>query len=201
MNEFQELERQFYEIQPKSDNYLREFLSNAKVEVVRKIISKGALFNLRLFEIQRAGFEVGKELKVLPKSIKNTHVYYFDGDDKVVMMEVYGQSESVVNKEFFFYGEGRIKSMYFDSGGAVRNIATSTVVDGKVLQDVNFGKYGCSVSDYLYEDAELKSISVRQKQHDQEVFSTYQVLFEYLDGKVVKVVNLFPNGYQELRYP
>lgn len=201
MNEFQELERQFYEIQPKSDISLREFLSNARVSVVRKIISKGALFNLRPFEIQRAGFEVGKELKALPKSIKNTHVYYFDGDDKVVMVEIYGQSESVVNKEFFFYGEGRIKSIYFDSVGALRNVTTSTVVNGEFLQDVNFGKYGCSVSGYLYEGGELKSISVRQKQHDQEVFSTYQVIFEYLGGNIVKVVNVFPNGYQELRYP
>ncbi|KAF0867285.1 MULTISPECIES: hypothetical protein [Pseudomonas] len=200
-SERQELEKEFYEIQSKCDVFLNSLLKISKEEVARKIISKGALFNLRPFEIQRAGFKLGKELKNLPKTIKNTHVYYFDKSDRVVMIDIYGQSESIINRDFYFYDKESIKSIYINSTKTIRNITISSIVNGKVLRDANFGKYGSSTSDYLYDGERLSSILVMQKQHDQELCSTYQVLFYYLDGIVSKIINEFPNGYQEIRYP
>ncbi|MEN5093883.1 hypothetical protein ABE458_24605 [Pseudomonas protegens] len=196
-----ELEKEFYEIQSKLDVFFDSFLKIAKEKVARKTISKGALFNLRPFEIQRSGFKVGKELKSLPKSIKNTHVYYFDKSDRVVMIDIYGQSESIINRDFYFYDKENIKNIYINSTKTIRNITISSIANGKILRDSNFGKYGCSTSDYVYDGERLNSISVTQKQHDQEFCSTHQVLFYYLDGTVSKIINEFPNGYQEVRYP
>ncbi|MBP5107749.1 hypothetical protein, partial [Pseudomonas protegens] len=119
-SERQELEKEFYEIQSKCDVFLNSLLKISKEEVARKIISKGALFNLRPFEIQRAGFKLGKELKNLPKTIKNTHVYYFDKSDRVVMIDIYGQSESIINRDFYFYDKESIKSIYINSTKTIR---------------------------------------------------------------------------------
>ncbi|BCQ62807.1 hypothetical protein PBOI14_45570 [Pseudomonas sp. Boi14] len=199
--ELQELEKEFYEIQSKPDVFLDSFLKAAKEKVVRKTISKGALFNIRPFEIQRAGFKLGKELKSLPKNVKNTHIYYFDKSDRAVMIDIYGQSESIINRDFHFHDKEKIKSVYIDSTRKIRNITINSIADGRILRDANFGKYGSSTSDYLYDDERLSSISVMQKQHDQELYSTHQVLFYYLDGTVSKIINEFPNGYQEIRYP
>ncbi len=198
---FQELEKEFYEVQSKPDVFIDSFLKIVKEKTARKTLSKGALFNLRPFEIQRAGFQLGKELKSLPKSIKNTHVYYFDKSDRVLMIDIYGQSESIVNRDFYFYDKENIKNIYINSTKTIRNITISSIFNGKIERDSNFGKYGCSTSDYLYDGERLSSISVMQKQHDQELCSTYQVLFDYLDGAVSKIINEFPNGHQEIRYP
>jgi len=200
-SELQELEKEFYEIQAEPDAFLNSFLKAAKEQATRKIISKGALFNLRPLEIQRAGFKVGKKLNTLPKTIKNTHVYYFDKIDRVVMIDIYGQSESIVNRDFYFYSKDNIKNIYISSTNTIRNITISSIPNGKFLRDANFGKYGSSTSDYLYDGEKLSSISVTQKQHDQEFYSTHQVLFDYLDGTVSRIINEFPNGYQEIRYP
>lgn len=201
MSEFHRLNEQFHEIQSKADSFLGTYLDSVKTHVVRNIISKGAMYNLRPFEAQRSGFKLGKELKILPKNIKNTHVYYFDKKDRVVLVEIYGQSENVINREFYFYETNSFKSIYFNAGCSISNIMLSLIKGEKIVQDINFGKYGEGVFDYLYEGDRLKSITVKQKEHDQRDYSSYQVLFEYLDGQMSKIFNVFPNGYQEQRYP
>lgn len=201
MSKSHRLDEQFHEVQSKADSLLSTYLSSVKADVSRTTISKGVLYNLRPYEAQRSGFKLGKELKALPKSIKNTHVYYFDREDRVSLIEIYGQSENIINREFYFYEEDSLKSIYFNSGGGIRNIMLSLVVGGMVVKDINFGKYGEGSCDYLYEDGLLKSIMVKQKEHGQKNYSSYQVLFEYLDGQMSKIFNVFPNGYQEQRYP
>ncbi|WP_338807001.1 hypothetical protein V8U11_08030 [Pseudomonas chlororaphis] len=201
MSESHKLQRQLQELQSKAEHFLSTYLSSANLHVVRNTISKGALYNFRPFETQRSGFKLGKELKSLPKNVKNTHIYYFDGEGRVVFAEIYGKSESVINREFYFYEEGKLKSIYFNAAGSIRNIMLSLIEGDKIMRDVNYGKYGESISDYLYAGDRLDSIEVKQKEHDQKDWSSYQVLFEYLDGQLSKITNSFPNGYQEQRYP
>ncbi|MFJ2320578.1 hypothetical protein [Pseudomonas sp. NPDC087817] len=201
MNKSHELQQQFHELQLKAEHFLSAYLSSANLRVVRNTISKGALYNFRPFEIQRSGSKLGKVLKSLPKNIKNTHVYYFDRENRVVFVEIYGQSENVINREFYFYEEGEIKSIYFNAAGSIRNVMLSLNEGDKIKQDINYGKFGESISDYIYVGDRLESIEVKQKEHDQENWSSYQVLFEYSDGQVSKITNSFPNGYQEQRYP
>lgn len=201
MNESHELQQQFHELQLKSEHFLSTYLSSANLRIARNTISKGALYNFRPFEIQRSGSKLGKILKSLPKNTKNTHAYYFDSEDRVVLVEIYGQSESVINREFYFYETGKIKSIYFNTTGSIRNVMLSLIEGDKINQDINYGKYGESISDYIYVDSRLESIEVKQKEHDQKNWSSYQVFFEYLDGQVSKITNSFPNGYQEQRYP
>lgn len=201
MNKSHEIQQQFHELQSKPEHFLSAYLSSANLRSERNSISKGALHNIRPFETQRSGSKLGKELKTLPKNIKGTHVYYFDREDRVVFIEIYGQSKDIINREFYFYEEGKIKSVYFNATGSIRNVILSLSDGDKIMQDINYGKYGESISDYIYVGDRLESIKVNQKEHDQKVWSTYQVLFEYLDGQVRKITYSFPNGYQEQRYP
>ncbi|WP_347905577.1 hypothetical protein [Pseudomonas purpurea] len=201
MNELHWLNEQFHEIQPKADSFLDTYLSSVKTRAVRNVISKGALYNLRPFEIQRSGFKLGKELKALPKNIKNTHIYYFDIEERVILTEIYGQSGKIKNRAFYFYEANEFKSICFNSGGSIRNIMLSSLDTGRIVQEINFGKYGESSYNYLYENNRLTSITIKQKEHDQDDYSSHQVLFKYLDGEMIKITNVFPNGYQEQRYP
>lgn len=201
MSESHWLNEQFHEIQSKAETCLNAYLISATTRTVRSTISKGALYNLRPFEIQRSGFKLGKELKSLPKSIKNTHVYYFDREDRIILTEIYGQSEKIINREFCFYETNEFKSIYFNSGDSIRNVMLSSLDAGRIVRDINFGKYGEGIYNYSYEGDILTSITVKQKEHSQEDYSSYQILFEYLDGQMIKITNVFPNGYQEQRYP
>lgn len=63
------------------------------------------------------------------------------------------------------------------------------------------GGYGCSESDYVYDGSCLVKILVRQKEHIDHEFSNFEVRFEYDAGSVVKIMNVFPNGYEEQRFP
>jgi hypothetical protein len=167
-----------------------------------KKIGKPHLYNIRPFEIQRAGFKIGRELKKLPKNIKHTHIYYFDTNDKIILIESYGQTEAIIDREYFFYPENGVKSIYFTSGTKqVRNIHFSSVKNDRFLKSVNYGKYGSSISNYFYQENVLTQINVTQKEHNTKGISSYSTYFEYNKGKLERIVNKHSNGYEEQCYP
>ncbi|MNJ41753.1 hypothetical protein [Pseudomonas fluorescens] len=201
MSDLKELQKEFLEVQSQSEMYLERLRGESKGRAVRKVISKGGVVNFRPFELQRAGFEFGKVVKEIPKNIKNTHVYYYDGNDKIIHVEVYGQTERVINNDFYFYGAEYIKSIHFSSGGGLRNIRLSEFSGAEFVRDLNVGKFGMSISEYAYESGVLKSILVSQKESMEAEFSLYTTVFNYAGGELSYIGNHFPNGYVEDRYP
>lgn len=199
-------------LQTLKDKYEHIMLNPAKVEgelfqfvmstFSYKKISKGGLYNIIPYEIQRAGLKFGKELKSFPKTIKNTHVYYFNDDNQILLIEVYGQNESIVNRNYYFYEGNTIESIYFNSGTkSVRNIALLKKENGKIYETISYGAFGCNISAYFYQKDELIEIDVQQKEHENEGFSCYKVLFEYKNNSLEKICYKHPNGYEEQRYP
>lgn len=165
-------------------------------------ISKGPLLNIRAFEAQIFGHKLSKELKKLPKIIKNTHVYHFDHDDNVLMIQIYGQTDNIIHRHYYFYADDQIESIYFNSGGeSVRNIALSIHKDHQIKKLINYAAFGYSISDYIYEDDRLKAINVQQKEHHQDECSTSTMIFEYSNQNLSKIIQCYPNGYENTRYP
>ncbi|QHM77345.1 hypothetical protein C7M52_03341 [Mixta theicola] len=201
MLELTELEKKYIEVSSNCEKYLSKYTSCILSESSSTVISKGALYNLRPYEIERAGFKKGKKLKKLPSKIKNTYVYYFDKSERIILIEIYGQTEDIIDREFCIYRDNCVERLYFTSAGTLRNISISFFDDSIVKKDINWGKYGCSVSDYEYNDSMLEKITVHQKEHKENSFSEFDVIFKYKGDELESITNVFPNGYQEQRFP
>ncbi|MDH1576622.1 hypothetical protein [Pseudomonas sp. GD03746] len=195
------LKEKFETINSNAAESMEAYLSEALPIVSKKVISKGAFYNVRPYEVERAGFKKGCLLKKLPENIKNTHVYNLDERDRIVFVEVYGQSENIVSKEFYKYDDASIERTHFTSVGRLRNISLSVVEGGLIYRDLNWGAFGCSDSVYEYSGTQLEKIMVRQKEHADSEFSEFEVVFEYSGDELLRIVNVFPNGYQEQRFP
>jgi len=201
VQELKELEGKFKATSSGGQGVLSLYLDEVIPNVHRTIISKGAIYNVRPFEIERAGFKKGRQLKKMPASIKNTHIYYLDESGRILLVEIYGQSENIINKEFYSYGENYVERSYFASAGKLRNVSRLMLENGLIKKDLNWGEYGCSISDYQYSGGKLERVIVRQKEHADNSFGEFEVNFEYSGEELIKIVNVFPNGYREQRFP
>ncbi|MBG3037414.1 hypothetical protein GHV27_05950 [Proteus mirabilis] len=167
-----------------------------------KKISKGRLYNIKPYEIQRAGFNLGKELKEKPKKTKGVCVYYFDSKDNILLIEIYGQNENIINRHYYFHTVNQIKSIYFNSGHqSIRNIDLLKCKNGQVVEVLNYGEMGSSISNYIYDSGKLIEIDIKQKEHNKNEIAKYKVYFEYKDEILNRIVDKHPNGYEEQRYP
>lgn len=95
------------------------------------------MYNLQPYEIERAAFKKARKLNKLPLAIKNTHVYYFDKLERIILLEIYGQSENIVNREFCIYGNNCLDRVCFTSAGTLRNIFVSflsTQISPKIIR-------------------------------------------------------------------
>ncbi|EAA8878206.1 hypothetical protein CIU44_018185 [Salmonella enterica] len=201
MCELKELEKRYIEVSSDCERFLSDYISCILPDSINTVISKGALYNLRPYEIERAGFKKGRKLNKLPSSIKNTHVYYFDKSGRIVLVEIYGQDKNIVNRECCIYGDNCLERLHFTSAGILRNISVSFFENSMVKKDINWGVYGCSTSNYIYNDTALEKITVHQKEHKDFSFSEFDVIFKYKDDELESITNVFPNGYQEQRFP
>jgi len=197
----EELGLKFSKVSSECEQYLSEKTPEVLSLTKSTVITKGAFYNLRPFEIERAGFKKGRKLNKLPASIKNTHVYYLDDAGRILLIDIYGQSENIINKEFCLYGKDFLERSHFTSAGDLRNISVSFFKDELLVKDLNWGMYGCSESDYIYSGTILEKITVHQKEHVDSAFSIFDVIFKYKNGELESITNLFPNGYHEQRFP
>ncbi|MGR4052051.1 hypothetical protein [Kosakonia cowanii] len=201
MCELAELEKRYVEVSSVCEKYLSKYISRISSDLNRSVISKGALYNLRPYEIERNGFKKGRKLNKLPSAIKNTHVYHFDKLDRIILVEKYGQSENIVNRECCIYGDNCLERVCFTGTGTLRNISVSFFEGSAVEKDVNWGMYGCNISNYIYNGSVLEKIIVHQKEHNDPSFSEFDVIFKYKNNELEIITNVFPNGYQEQRFP
>lgn len=201
MYSLKDLEKKFSEIDSKRDYYMGAYLSEAQSRSRDTIISKGPLYNSRPYESERAGFKRGKRLKKIPASIKNTHVYHLDECARILFVEIYGQSENIINKEFYRYSDECVERTYFISTGKLRNVSVSLLEGDTVVRDLNWGDYGCSDSSYIYDGYLLDKVIVQQKEHLASCFNNFETRFEYGDEGLLRIINVFSNGYEEKRFP
>ncbi|HDT0389789.1 TPA: hypothetical protein QIB15_004889 [Klebsiella aerogenes] len=195
------LEDKFNKISSDSESYIISYSDSVRLNETKVVVSKGVLYNIRPYEIERAGFKIGKKLNKLPANVKNTHIYHFDSQERISLIEIFGQTSNIINKEFCIYEGDNLERIYFTSAGMLRNISLSVYNDGLIEKDFNWGMYGCSVSDYVYEDSILKKIYVQQKEHAESSFTEFEVVFSYKNAIIDTIKNVFPNGYEEQRYP
>lgn len=201
-NELDILRQKYTKISLDSIEIASHYYQAALEKTSYQKISKGPLLNIRPFEAQIFGYKLGKILKQLPKIIKNTHIYYFDHADQVIMIEIYGPTEAIIHRQYYFYTDDQIESIYFNSGAeSVRNISLSIHNDHHIEKLINYATFGYSIAHYVYENEILKAINVQQKEHDQDECSTSTMIFEYDDQNLSKITQHYPNGYENIRYP
>jgi hypothetical protein len=201
MDEFKELEKEFNNAK---DNY-QDFLSKTEPLVNSKIISKGFLFNLRAYDGESAGFKMGKKLKDLPKSLKDIFIYYFDAGGKIIMVDKYGATPNIIDKEFLSYEGNQVKSVYY-SGGFIRlrNVLLAIQENDRTSKVYNYGMSGISFKEYIYgKDGLLEKIIVQQKTHKPEdAFQPHELQFHFDEKNELKdIKQVFPNGFTRDVYP
>jgi len=201
MNDLEQLESEFNKINSDSEKFLSLFLKNALASAAKIVTSKGAIYNFSPYETEQSGFKLGKEIKNNPKSKKNVYVYHFDSADKILFIYEYGKWENIIDKDFFFYEAGGLKRICFTSTNDLGNISISYFKKNVATKKINWGKYGWSVFDYHYNNNILEKISVQQKEHSKSIVGTHEVIFYYEENKLEKIVNVFPNGYEEKMFP
>ncbi|VDZ67419.1 Uncharacterised protein [Klebsiella aerogenes] len=141
------LEDKFNKISSDSESYIISYSDSVRLNETKVVVSKGALYNLRPYEIERAGFKIGKKLNKLPANVKNTHIYHFDSLERISLIEIFGQTSNIINKEFCIYEGDNLERIYFTSAGMLRNISLSVYNDGLIEKDFNWG--GCMGAVYL----------------------------------------------------
>jgi hypothetical protein len=120
------------------------------------------------------------------------------------MIDSYGNVPSIVDREFCFYENNTMKTIYY-SGGAVRlrNIKYVINVNGKTDTIYNYGRYGFFVKQYIYENNILEKILVETKEHENREYREYrkqELLFEFNGNELVKIIQSYPNGYRKEIY-
>lgn len=198
-SDINDLEIKFINLKKNGISVLDEDLNIILSNEVKCVISKGAYINIRPFEIERSGCKLGKLLKKEPSKLKNTYKYHIDNMGKIRLIEIF--DDNLVDKEFYFHQEDEIISYFFNSSGDIRNIKKSIINNGRFIKDFNYGKYGFSISEYIYDGDLLKFVKVFQKEHSDENVSSFNSELKYENGELKKITNVFPNGYEEQRYP
>jgi hypothetical protein len=163
--------------------------------VKNKIISKCFLYNIHNYEEETYGFKKGKEIKKMSKNTKNIFVYYFNENGKIIVIDKYGNSANILDKEFCFYDNNTIRTIYYSSPKHLRNVTLSTEIEGKTDKIYNYGKYGQTVKQYIYKNNMVERIEVQTKEHDTKEYKTHELVFEFNDDELIKINQIHKNGY------
>ena len=179
-----------------------EKLKNNISKIVNKtIISKGFLYNIIDYENEIAGYKKGKILKKLPENTKDVKIYHFNENNQIVLIEKYGRNVNIVDREYCFYERNSIKTIYYNSPKSLRNVKLSFNNKNNRTETVcNYGKYGVTIQKYIYYDDVLKKILIDTKEHEDEEYENQELMFEFKENILVKITQLFSNGYTKIIY-
>jgi hypothetical protein len=176
------------------------FSEMIKSEVVKTILSKGHIFNLRPFEKEISGYHRGKIIPRMPKLFKGLYVYYFDNQKRIIKVENY-KNNVFLDTEFCFHEQGQLKSYYFNNR-RLRNIKLSLIENDFTQSVFNYGSNGCTISKYIYnKNDELTNILSNTKEHQKENWSYFEIIFTYENSELSKIMKTFSNGYSKELYP
>ncbi|PIT20854.1 hypothetical protein BGI34_01940, partial [Snodgrassella alvi] len=196
INELKILKKKYEEIMLSSAKIESEYFQTVMSSYAYKKISKGPSFNIKPFDFQQAGFKKGRDLKVLPKVIDNTYVYYFNSENKILLTENYGETDNFINREYYFYRGNCIESIYFGSGNSgVGNVSLLIGIKERPNYWVTYATYGYAIWEYIYNDDILVEINVKCKEHEQTELTFFKTCFEYNHGELNKIILKYPNGY------
>ncbi|MCO6565707.1 MAG: hypothetical protein J6581_09740 [Apibacter sp.] len=202
INELKILKKKYEEIMLSSAKIESEYFQTVMSSYAYKKISKGPSFNIKPFDFQQAGFKKGRDLKVLPKVIDNTYVYYFNSENEILLTENYGETDNFINREYYFYHGNCIESIYFGSGNSgVGNVSLLKGIKERPNYWITYATYGYAIWEYIYNGDILVEINVKCKEHEQNEFTFFKTCFEYNCGELNKIILKYPNGYEVQRYP
>lgn len=186
------------------NNYLNEYenLNNHFAPLIKnKIIGKGYLYNIRDYEEESFGFHKGKEIKKLPQNIMDVKIYYFNESSQIIMIDSYGSNAYIIDREYCFYENAALKTVYY-SGGFIRlrNVTLSLDNKGKTEKVYNYGKMGVSIKEYMRNENILEKIKVQNKKHGENNYTNYELLFEFKNNELIKILQEYPYGYKKEIY-
>jgi hypothetical protein len=186
------------------NNYLNEYenLNNQFAPLIKnKIIGNRYLYNIRDYEEETFGFHKGNEIKKLPQNTRDVKIYYFDESKRIIMIDNYGSNKNIIDREYCFYENTALKTVYY-SGGFIRlrNVTLSLNNNGKTEKVYNYGKTGVSIKEYMRNENILEKIKVQNKKHGENDYTNYELLFEFKNNELIKILQEYPNGYKKEIY-
>lgn len=201
MKEIDCLKSEFENHSKDQDKVMNRFYSLVEKGLVVEKISKGRLLNVRPFESERAGYDLGKELKSLPVKRKGIEIWHFDTSERVSLVEKIGPRDTVQHRDFYIYSEDEAKVYSFFNGANLNSIALIKYDDGKVVKEYQYARYGFRVVDYNYTGNRVVDIDVCEKEHVQESFTQYVDKIIYGSNNEIEIIREYPNGHKDKRYP
>jgi hypothetical protein len=180
--------------------FISDFRSQAIVSASNEVISKGFLYNLSPFENEIYGFKKGKQLKSIPSNTKNVYVYFRDEQDNILAIDEYTGVPNIIGHTLCFLCESGLLAYRFVSD-RLNNVKLIQSVNGQVNTVYNYGRYGQSIEEYMYNGGVLQKRTSKSKEHSKDEYSLSEHRFFYNEaGTIMQIVKAFPNGYSKVVY-
>jgi hypothetical protein len=94
-----------------------------------------------------------------------------------------------------------LKTIYYNGGFIrLRNVSLTIGTNDKTETIFNYGLYGISIKKYIYQNKLLEKILVKTKEHNKNEYTNYELLFEFTENNLVKIIQSYPNGYKKEIY-
>jgi len=174
-------------------------LAIVSAKAMKEIWTSGPVFNVDPFDYERNGFKKGTILKKSPSNTNKKLCYFLTGSEHIVMIKTGIEIPEHYYTEFFFYNNPFLKSVLYGTDREMINIKIREVEDGRITKLFMKATLGSREEKYYYDDRKLVSINV--KQWEGEVEKTgFNALFIYNGDELDEVVNVYSNGYRDMKY-
>jgi hypothetical protein len=169
----------------KANALYSELVKTADSVTSRREISSGPYYNVVPFEHQM-------DWKFL---------YLFDNEDRIVAIREGTPIEDVFNETFYNYCGDRIISYYFVDREITR-ITQYILNEKKIVNSCSYAELGEDKKEYKYTGDALTSMKVHDKEHSDNEFEQYDVVFEYdSSGALTKITQIFTEDYSRQAFP
>lgn len=165
------------------------------------IISKGYMYNVFPYEVERMGYKLNGKRKEKFEMKDSFLRYGFDSQGKIRIIENASKFLNEVHDfEIYDYEEDAIYSYVCNSGNMV-NVGFTKMNGKKAQERYTYASRGICYERYSYDSERLTKIYIEQKSHTNDDISEEWNNFIYSEtGKLLLIQRECSNGYTENRY-
>ena len=165
------------------------------------IISKGHMYNVFPYEVERMGYKLNGKRKDKLEMKDSFFRYGFDSQGKIRIIENASKFLNEIHHfEVYDYEENAIYSYVCNSGNVI-NVGFTKMNGKKVEERYTYATQGIRYEQYIYDSERLTKIYIEQKSHSNDAINEEWNSFIYSEtGKLLLIQRECSNGYTENRY-
>lgn len=175
--------------------HLAEMIVEQRKLIAQTIVTKGPVANHTPYYHERIGLQVRSKLLNTVVTSRDCYLNHYDGDGRLMMVEEYvGFTDCPFQvNELYRYGD-RAERLYLSSERLVRLDEFDHPFADTEISLSFAGANGYIVEEFKYDGGRLMEIQIKRPT------MTERHVFRYEDGKLVQILRVCENGYQELVY-